>query len=700
MASDASFANLLECPICYEQFKTAPKQLPCKHTLCEACLHGLVQYNSIICPECREESPVPPGGVAAFPNDLTMQRFLEHHRTKALQTHTGQPPRSPIKKPIDHSPVDLQRSLQGTLLLMERDKDVFTKANQSLQEERQRYQQWRAAAQKRITDVLDHVEGIVRQRKVQLLKDIETIYQRALLSVETEDVKVEVKKQGMDKLCVALREKLSQSATVGTRNDHDQVVTMVSQAQAVDASLRGGIELQLTQLNLLETGMDDLLSGIRGWGQVTATPQIHKIHPPALPTSPSIPPPPVLLGHSKMMTGPAMTSHQGVVKPSGQLSKTQTTTAASQHQQQQLKQVPVLQQQLKQVPVSQQQQQQQQTGGGSGQSTPQVHQEQVHVPPQVQQQSNESQSLKKSQVTPVKAPHSSHIEQHQEPSSRYASMGQMSIQFGYDGGPGLLSSPLAVAELPNGTMAVTNGMTYEIKLFNNQGNHLKSMSLPSRGSFKHGLTGIAVHPAGHMCVSNPDRKEIQLVSVEGQVKGQLRVKVSIGEEKFCPWGIACSSQGVMYVCDRANHRIRVLNATGAHVSSFGGRGKDFGKLDCPTGIALTPNGQVAVADSNNNRVQIFTPEGGFVRSFGMEGSGLGELKGPSAISIDQNGYMAVSEMTNNRVQIFTPAGQPLVVFGKAGAEGGQFASPRGITVSRDGKVIVCDTKNDRVQVFQ
>ena len=69
----------------------------------------------------------------------------------------------------------------------------------------------------------------MRQRKVDLLKDIETIYQRALLSIETEEVKVEVKKQGMDKLCSALRDKLSLSATVGTRNDQEQVVTMLSQ---------------------------------------------------------------------------------------------------------------------------------------------------------------------------------------------------------------------------------------------------------------------------------------------------------------------------------------------------------------------------------------------------------------------------------------------------------------------------------------
>ena len=243
-------------------------------------------------------------------------------------------------------------------------------------------------------------------------------------------------------------------------------------------------------------------------------------------------------------------------------------------------------------------------------------------------------------------------------------------------------------------------MTIGLILLLLQGNHVKSISLPARGSFKHGVTGLAIHPAGHICASNPDRREIQLISFEGQVKGHIRFKVSLGEEKFCPWGLACSSQGVMYACDRANHRIRVFNPAGAHVASFGGRGKDMGKLDCPTGVAILPNGHVAVADSNNHRVQVFTPEGGVVSSFGVEGSGLGELKTPADISVDQNGYIVVSEMNNNRIQVFTPAGQPLMTFGKAGSEGGQFASPRGITLTRNGRLLVCDTKNDRVQIFQ
>ena len=51
----------------------------------------------------------------------------------------------------------------------------------------------------------------------------------------------------------------------------------------VDSNLQKGLELQLTQLNLLETGMDNLLTGIRGWGQVASSPQVHKIQPSASP---------------------------------------------------------------------------------------------------------------------------------------------------------------------------------------------------------------------------------------------------------------------------------------------------------------------------------------------------------------------------------------------------------------------------------
>ena len=55
----SSLDNYLSCQICFENFEEngdrVPRILPCRHTVCESCIKGMIQGNKIICPECREE---------------------------------------------------------------------------------------------------------------------------------------------------------------------------------------------------------------------------------------------------------------------------------------------------------------------------------------------------------------------------------------------------------------------------------------------------------------------------------------------------------------------------------------------------------------------------------------------------------------------------------------------------------------------
>ena len=55
----SSLDNYLSCQICFESFEEngdhIPRILPCHHTVCESCIKGMIQWNKIICPECREE---------------------------------------------------------------------------------------------------------------------------------------------------------------------------------------------------------------------------------------------------------------------------------------------------------------------------------------------------------------------------------------------------------------------------------------------------------------------------------------------------------------------------------------------------------------------------------------------------------------------------------------------------------------------
>lgn len=71
--------ELLRCSICLDRYNN-PKLLPCQHTYCESpCLEGLVRglTRTLKCPECRAEHIVPYQGVSAYPNNLTIQNFLD-----------------------------------------------------------------------------------------------------------------------------------------------------------------------------------------------------------------------------------------------------------------------------------------------------------------------------------------------------------------------------------------------------------------------------------------------------------------------------------------------------------------------------------------------------------------------------------------------------------------------------------------------
>jgi len=63
-------AGLLNCPVCYETYK----KLSCHHSYCEGCLE---KGPNIICPECRETSSVPTGGVKELPNSFFINRLLD-----------------------------------------------------------------------------------------------------------------------------------------------------------------------------------------------------------------------------------------------------------------------------------------------------------------------------------------------------------------------------------------------------------------------------------------------------------------------------------------------------------------------------------------------------------------------------------------------------------------------------------------------
>ena len=73
--------NLLTSAVCYEMYKKL-KYLPCHHSYCAECTAKFTKESQIICPECREMSTTPPGGVKDLPNSFFINNLMDEIRRR------------------------------------------------------------------------------------------------------------------------------------------------------------------------------------------------------------------------------------------------------------------------------------------------------------------------------------------------------------------------------------------------------------------------------------------------------------------------------------------------------------------------------------------------------------------------------------------------------------------------------------------
>ena len=83
--------------------------------------------------------------------------------------------------------------------------------------------------------------------------------------------------------------------------------------------------------------------------------------------------------------------------------------------------------------------------------------------------------------------------------------------------------------------------------------------------------------------------------------------------KYSPTNLAIAPNGDLYVGDGyGSSYINQYNSKGEYIRTFGGKGKEPGKLDCPHGIIMDTRGAepiLTVADRANNRIQRLTLDG-------------------------------------------------------------------------------------------
>ena len=199
-----------------------------------------------------------------------------------------------------------------------------------------------------------------------------------------------------------------------------------------------------------------------------------------------------------------------------------------------------------------------------------------------------------------------------------------------------------------------------------------------------------------------------------------------------PWGVAVNNiSNEIFVSDRNNNRIIVLNEKGEFIRSFGQN-----LVNAPTGITIDNDGRVFVVSKGNNKILLFNSNGEYVSTV----TNAGLLKEPRGISLDSQGNIIVCDTGNYCLKFFSPKGNILKTievgllhkpfdclfygnkifvsyrgtnvikvysgegtflykFGKYGTGDGELYHPTGLAVDKTGHLLVCSADNHRVQVF-
>lgn len=139
---------------------------------------------------------------------------------------------------------------------------------------------------------------------------------------------------------------------------------------------------------------------------------------------------------------------------------------------------------------------------------------------------------------------------------------------------------------------------------------------------------------------SPDGK---LLMTLGKPGGNQPGKPAEKDSFYQPNDVLVAPNGVIFVAEGHNtatpsHRIIKFSKDGKYIGEFGKKGTGPGEFDQPHALAMDSHGRLFVGDRNNNRVQILEQDGKFIAEWK-------QFSRPSGLYIDKNDnlYSADSE---------------------------------------------------------
>ena len=236
--------------------------------------------------------------------------------------------------------------------------------------------------------------------------------------------------------------------------------------------------------------------------------------------------------------------------------------------------------------------------------------------------------------------------------------------------------------------------------------------------------GLAVDDAGNVYVADSGNNCIRKITPSGDVStlaGTTQSGYMDGtgtSARFnMPCGVAVFTNGVVYVADTGNNRIRkiVTNVVTTYAGSgVAGNTNGMGnsaEFNHPCGIAVNQYGILFVADLWNHSIRLIGTDTSVSLFAGTGGPGYNngnftasQFNFPYSIALDQSNSIYVADRDNNCIRkldgidtVSTYAGSTASGYTEGNVTNARFNAPRGVAISASGILYIADTENNRVR---
>ena len=216
---------------------------------------------------------------------------------------------------------------------------------------------------------------------------------------------------------------------------------------------------------------------------------------------------------------------------------------------------------------------------------------------------------------------------------------------------GKLSYPRGVAVSPDNTVFVSS--LHCVKKFTIDGQFIASFGSRGSGRLQFNTPwAIAYNDTNNkVYVCDTLNHCVTILNTDLTFHGSFGRKGSDPGEFNRPHSVTVDLKGNVLVADYCNNRIQVFDASGHFLSAITHTTPEQ-RIELPTGVSVGPDSCLYVVEYGLNRVSIFDAGGKYIRSFGKRGDKDGEFDAPHCVAVDGEGYVHVSDTDNNRIQIF------------------------------------------------